>query len=353
MKIGIFLPNWIGDTAMCTPALRALRNHFGADAELIGILRPYVTEVLAGTPWLDDVILFDRGSRIRAQEVLPVANEMRRRKLDAVMLLTNSFRSAAMALYAGAKQRVGYVRYARGPLLTHRLYAPRQGRHWIPTPAIDTYLELAYALGCPPESPQIELATTEADEAAADRVWQKWQLPPGDHVVVLNSGGAYGAAKLWPSAHFAALARRIANEQQLAVLVCCGPAERDVAHEIATLADHPRVASLADEEISIGLTKACVRRSRLMITTDSGPRFFASAFNVPVVTLFGPTHMGWSATHDANEICLQHQVPCGPCGKRTCPLGHHDCMRLLAVERVYRAVLEQLPLRRAKSDVAA
>jgi heptosyltransferase-2 len=353
MKIGIFLPNWIGDTAMCTPALRALRNHYGPQAELIGILRPYVTDVLSGTPWLDDLILFNRGSKIRSQEVLPVANEMRRRKLDAVVLLTNSFRAAAMALYAGAKQRVGYVRYARGPLLTHRLYAPRQGRRWIPTSAIDTYLELAYALGCPPESSHLELATTEADEAAADRVWQKWQLPPGDQVVVFSSGGAYGAAKLWPSEHFATLARRVASEQQLAVLVCCGPAERDVAHEIVALADHPRVVSLADEEISIGLTKACVRRSRLMITTDSGPRFFASAFDVPLVTLFGPTHMGWSATHDPQEICLQHQVPCGPCGKRTCPLGHHDCMRLLAVDRVYRTVLEQLQLRRSQSDVAA
>jgi heptosyltransferase-2 len=353
MKIGVFLPNWIGDTAMCTPALRALRKHYGSDAEMIGILRPYVTQVLAGTPWLDDLILFNRGSKIRAQEVLPVANEMRRRKLDAVVLLTNSFRAAAMARYSGARQRVGYVRYARGPLLTHKLHAPRVGRRWIPTSAIDMYLELAYALGCAPESPRIELATTEADEIAADHVWRKSQLPPGVQGVVLNSGGAYGAAKLWPSEHFAALARRIADEQQLAVLVTCGPAEREVAHDIVALADHPRVVGLADEEISIGLTKACVRRSRLMITTDSGPRFFASAFDVPLVTLFGPTHMGWSATHDPQEICLQHQVSCGPCGKRTCPLGHHDCMRLLAVERVYRTVLEQLRLRRPQTDVAA
>ena len=46
------------------------------------------------------------------------------------------------------------------------------------------------------------------------------------------------------------------------------------------------------------------------------------------------------------EICLHHAVPCGPCGKRTCPLGHHDCMRLLSVERVYATVLEQLDRQR-------
>ncbi|HEV3137474.1 MAG TPA: glycosyltransferase family 9 protein, partial [Pirellulales bacterium] len=111
---------------------------------------------------------------------------------------------------------------------------------------------------------------------------------------------------------------------------------------IVQLADHPRVVSLADEPVSIGLSKACVRRSRLLVTTDSGPRFFAVAFGVPVVSLFGPTDMAWTRTHYSRETCLQHGVPCGPCARRTCPMGHHDCMRLLAVERVYAAVVEQL-----------
>ena len=139
---------------------------------------------------------------------------------------------------------------------------------------------------------------------------------------------------------------RIVAEQHLSVLVTCGPKERDVARRIVRLADHPRVVSLADEPISIGLTKACVRRSRLMVTTDSGPRFFAVAFDVPLVTLFGPTHMGWSQTHDPGEICLQRSMPCGPCARRNCPLGHHDCMRLLSVEQVHAAVLAQLERRR-------
>ena len=239
-------------------------------------------------------------------------------------------------------ERVGYVRDGRGPLLTRKLHHPRHGFGRLPFPAIDSYLQLAYALGCEPESPQIELNTLANDEEAADAVWKQSHLPPGDQVVVLNSGGAYGAAKLWPSEYFAELARRIVDEQGLAVLVTCGPDERDIARRIVALADHPRVVSLAEETNSIGLTKACVRRSRAMVTTDSGPRFFAVAFGVPVVTLFGPTHMGWTRTHYAREICLQHAVPCGPCGRRVCPLGHHDCMRSLSVERVYAAVRRQL-----------
>jgi heptosyltransferase-2 len=80
----------------------------------------------------------------------------------------------------------------------------------------------------------------------------------------------------------------------------------------------------------------------MLVTTDSGARFFGVAFDVPVVSLFGPTDVGWTRTHYVREICLQHAVPCGPCGRRTCPLDHHDCMRSLSVDRVYAAVKEQL-----------
>jgi heptosyltransferase-2 len=342
VKIGIFLPNWVGDLAMFTPALRALRRHYGPTAELIGIIRPYVAEVLAGTSWLDDLIPFNRRSERESERTRAVVRQLRARKFDVMVLGTNSFRAGAMAWLSGARQRVGYVRYGRGPLLTHKLYHPQCKGGWLPTPAIDAYLQLAYALGAEWESPRIELAMMPADEAAADAAWKKLGLPPGDQVVVLNTGGAYGAAKVWPSEYFAELARRIAVEQGLSVLVACGPNELTAARRIVELAAHPGVVSLAEEPTSIGLTKACIRRSRLLVSTDSGPRFFAVAFDVPLISLFGPTHQHWSRTHYDRERTLQHAVPCGPCGRRTCPLGHHDCMRGLSVGRVYKTVLEQL-----------
>jgi heptosyltransferase-2 len=341
LKIGVFIPNWIGDAAMCTPTLRALRKKFN-DARLVGFMRPYVAEVLAGTPWLDEHVFFHPRSPNRAERTLGTLGMLRKERFDCIVLLTNSFRTAVLAWASRAPVRIGYARYGRGPLLTHKLYDPRIGLRRLPSPVVDAYLQLAYALGCEPESTRLALATRAEDEAAADAVWQKWNLPPARRVVVLNSSGAYGAAKLWPSRYFAELARKIAAGHDLAVLVTCGPNERETARNIVRAASHPRVVSLADEPISIGLTKACVRRSRLMVTTDSGPRFFAVAFDVPVIALFGPTDPRWTRTHHARETCVSHAVPCGPCGRRACPLGHHDCMRLLSVERVYAAVVHEL-----------
>ena len=54
----------------------------------------------------------------------------------------------------------------------------------LPWPAVDAYLQIASVLGCEPEPPRLELATLAADEAAADAVWRKWNLPPGERVVV-------------------------------------------------------------------------------------------------------------------------------------------------------------------------
>ena len=127
------------------------------------------------------------------------------------------------------------------------------------------------------------------------------------------------------------------------MLVNCGPAEREVAEEIVSRTGNERVVSLAGEpELPIGLSKACIRRAAMLVTTDSGPRFFGIAFGRPVVTLFGPTAAQHTVTHYDRETCLSLELDCRPCMERTCPLGHHRCMRDLSVDFVYRAVCRQL-----------
>ena len=60
MRLGVFLPNWVGDVVMATPALRAMRRFVGDDGQLVGIMRPYVAEVLTGTSLLDQQITYDK-----------------------------------------------------------------------------------------------------------------------------------------------------------------------------------------------------------------------------------------------------------------------------------------------------
>jgi heptosyltransferase-2 len=342
MKIAVFCPNPIGDTVMATPTFRAIRRGF-AGATILAVVKPQVAPTLDGAPWFDDRVLFDPQAHDRSVRTGSVLKRLRAERLDLAALLPNSFRIALLALAAGIPRRIGYARGGRAFLLTDRLDAARDKRgRRLPSPAVAYFLEIARRLGCQVDSGRTELFTTAADEAAADRAWERLGLPAGEPVVCLNTGGAYGPAKDWPTEHFVALARLLAQDTGVSVLVVCGPAERAKAREIEVFAEHPRVVSLSGEPLSIGLTKACIRRSALLITTDSGPRHFAPPFNVPVLTLFGPTHMAWTRTHHPASFHILRPVPCGPCQKRICPLGHHRCMKELLPEAVYKAAMRIL-----------
>jgi heptosyltransferase-2 len=342
MRIVVFCPNLIGDTVMATPALRALRTCF-ANAVIHGVIKPHVSPTLDGAPWLDDRILFDPRSKERRFRAAAVLRRLKHEKYDIAVLLPNSFRSAILAFLGGARRRIGYTKGGRALLLTDVLHGPKDeiGK-LLPTPAVEYYLKIVHALGCRSDSVRLELFTTEADERAADDAWAALNLGRDRRVVCLNTGGAFGPAKSWPSEYFATLARRLADEADVDVLVVCGPSERTAAREIVARADHPSVKGLAEQPLSIGLTKASVKRSALLVTTDSGPRHFAAAFNVPVVSLFGPTHIAWTRTLHPHAIHLQQPVPCGPCQQPVCPEGHHRCMRELAPSAVFDAAMRLL-----------
>jgi heptosyltransferase-2 len=335
MKIAVFLPNWVGDVVMATPALRALRAHFSA-ARLIGVLRSYVAEVLQGSPWLDDLIFLDNKGPAGARWPA-TAWRLRRQRPDLAVLFPNSFRTALVARLGGCRRRIGYRRYARGWLLTDPLEPVRDPPGRIkPSPVIDAYNGLAQSAGCPWPGYRMELFTTPADEAAADDLWERTGLAKYREVICLNPGAAFGSAKHWQVDSFAVLARELADRRGSGILVLCGPGERELARQIGLLAGRDAIHTLADSALSLGLTKACIRRSDLVITTDSGPRHFAAAFDRPVVTLFGPTHIDWTETYFAKAIHLQKKVDCGPCQRRVCPLDHR-CMKLLTPAEVLHA----------------
>jgi heptosyltransferase-2 len=345
--IALFLPNWVGDVVMATPAIRAVRTHFPA-ARLLAVCRPYVAATIDGAPWFDDVILFDKAGPRERREV-GVIRRLRRERVDAAVLFPNSFRSAAVAALGRCRRRIGFDRFGRGVLLTDVLQPARDtaGRR-VPRPVIDDYNRLVTRLGVLEPGHRMELFTTSDDQVAADRVWVDLGLSRYPEVVGVNSSGAFGAAKLWPAGHFATLARDLVDQRGSAVLVVCGPNERATAREIIRLADRPQIVSLADRPVSLGLTKACVRRLDLFVTTDSGPRHFAAAFGVPVISLFGPTYIEWTETYFEKGINLQKKVPCGPCQLRVCPLDHR-CMTELAPAEVLAAaadLLHRFPARR-------
>jgi heptosyltransferase-2 len=342
MNVGLFLPNWLGDLVMATPALRAIRRHFGPGTRLVGIVRPNLAELLTGTDWLDEQWLFDPRARGREFGQRALVRRMRRERFDLAVLFPNSLRTALLAWLGGAKERIGHVLDGRGPLLTGKVHPRRENGRVADSPLVDYYLAISEAVGCPPESPRLELVCTEAEQEVAESIWRRLGLRTDGRVIALNSSGAYGEAKLWPEDHFGDLARRLADQTDHDVLVICGPDERGIARRIARRACHPRVASLADQPLGLATSKACIQRSRLMVSTDSGPRHVAAAFGKPVITLFGPTKPIFVENPTVHGVDVQLDLDCIGCGKRACPLRHHKCMKDLTVEMAYVEVVKLL-----------
>jgi heptosyltransferase-2 len=332
MNLAVFLPNWIGDAVMATPALRALRQHFRGDY-LVGVARPYVAGVLEGADWLDELL----PTTPDLQSLFAVVRRLRQLRPALAVLLPNSARSALTAWLGGCHRRVGIARDpVRRLLLTEVLQPVRDTAGRItPSPVIDDYNRVAMAAGCSSPGHRMELFTAPGDEAAAVAVWRRAGFGQGREVICLNPGAAFGSAKHWPASYFAELGREFARGRGSGVLVLCGPAERDLARQIAATADHPAVVALSADGMpspSLGLTKASIRRCDMLVTTDSGPRHFAAAFGRPVVTLFGPTHIAWTETYYPRAIHLQKPVDCGPCQRRVCPLDHRCMTQLLPTE---------------------
>ncbi|MGY8768997.1 MAG: lipopolysaccharide heptosyltransferase II [Pirellulales bacterium] len=341
MKVAVVLPNWIGDVVMATPAIKAVRQGLSPRDELIGIMKPYVREVLAGTHLLDGEIFLEKKTKSRSQKFWPVKKQVEFEQFDQILLFSNSLRTAALAWLSGIPKRVGYARNWRGPLLTHRLTPLKENGKYVPISAVDSYLKLTELAGFQTVDRQTVASTLPEDEQAVNAYWDRFGLH-GKRVIVMNSGGAYGVAKHWPAEHYVELGKRLLTDPQNAVLLICGPGERETVAEIQQKINHPAAHSLATEQVSIGISKACIQRASVLVTTDSGPRHFASAFQVPTVTMFGPTDPRWADNYNAAETVIFNKLDCGPCAKRSCPLKTHQCMKELGVDQVHTAVVQHL-----------
>jgi heptosyltransferase-2 len=296
----IVCPSWVGDTVMATPVLRAARQAL-PQATIIGVMRHGLDEVLAGTPWLDQIMVCDMKGVLGPWRL---ACAIKRQKPDAVLLLPNSFRSALAARLSGSPARFGYDRDWRGWLLTHKVPV-KQGTKKVsdtlsvPIPMIDYYAALAaFAFDRDVVDRRLELASTELERRAADRL-----LHEVDRPFVLLNPGANRADKRWPAERFAAVADAMAALHGLAAVVSGSSHENHALEAVVRSARTP-IVNIAQRGVTLGSLKAVLQRAALMITNDTGPRHMAAALGTPVVTLFGPTDHRWTTLHCAHERVL-------------------------------------------------
>lgn len=326
--LAVRLPNWLGDTVMAVPAVRALRETF-RDARL-ALAGPWAA-LLAQQGVGDTLVSYPRAWSAR----LAAADAMRKVAPDTAVVLPNSLESALAAWYWGARRRVGFDVGGRSLLLTDAPALPAPRRH-----QIDEYLVLAQTCGAAVGERTPRLSPPEPDAPERAEVRALLEAIGASHtghqpIVAVHLGAAYGPAKLWPLPQVEAFCRLMSTEGAAVVLVGA-PSDAPAAEAVTAVAP---ARSLVGRDRPALLT-ALLSEIDVLVSGDTGVAHLAAALGTPVVTLFGPTDPALSAPRGPARV-LTHPVPCAPCFYRTCPIDH-PCLRDLAPSAVRDATLAQL-----------
>ena len=157
--------------------------------------------------------------------------------------------------------------------------------------------------------------------------------------VGINPGASYGSAKRWYPEKFAKVASELSDQYD--IVIFGGLGEVDIALDIEKSLLNKGVKNYKNLAGKTTIPELINHISNLdlFITGDSGPMHVAAAFQVPTVAIFGPTKDDeTSQWMNEKSLIVKKNLDCQPCMKRTCPLGHHNCMNLINIVDVLSAV---------------
>ena len=335
-------PNWLGDAVMCEPALRGLRRLF-PDAQIALLVKPAVADLFAGHPALTRVLTYDtRGRHAGLSGKWALSGQLRRQGFDLAVLFQNAFEAAFLTFLAGVPRRYGYATDGRSLLLSDPIAVPdrRTLVH-----QVRYYWDLLRPLGLTGDPPTPELVVFPEEEQAMAGRFAQGGLTATDVVIGINPGSTYGGAKRWLPERFAEVTERLcrticeSREQQVSVVIFGAKGEERLGHEIA--ARLPSRSLVLSGATTIRELMAAVKRCAMLLTNDTGPMHIASAFQVPVVAIFGPTDWRTTSPFGSAHAIVRQPVDCAPCLLRECPIDHR-CMTRVSVDQVYEAATKQV-----------
>jgi heptosyltransferase-2 len=343
-------PNWLGDAVMCEPALRGLRKLF-PDVQIALLVKPAVADLFVGHPALTRVLTYDtKGRHAGLSGKWALAGQLRRQGFDLAVLFQNAFEAAFLTFLAGVPRRYGYATDGRSLLLSDPVAAPD---HRTLVHQVRYYWELLKPLGLTGDPSAPELVVFPEEEQAMAGRFAQGGLTATDVVVGINPGSTYGGAKRWLPERFAEVTERLcrtireSRDQQVSVVIFGAKGEEHLGQEIAArLLSRSLVLSGAT---TIRELMAAVKRCAMLLTNDTGPMHIASAFQVPVVAIFGPTDWRTTSPFGSAHAIVRQPVDCAPCLLRECPIDHR-CMTRVTVDQVYDAATTQLAANKLTGD---
>ncbi len=328
-RVLVIAPNWIGDALMAQPLFAMLRLK-RPDLRIDVLAPEWVAPVFRRMPEIDEVLSAPfRHGALQLKERWRLGRALRARGHVQAIVLPNTWKAALVPFFADIPLRSGYAGEARYGLLNLVYHKDRAAQ----VSMVEHYARLADAPGhsrtgreAPLPDPRL---TTDAARARATAL--RLGIAIGNApLAVLCPGAEYGPAKRWPAARYGALATNLVTKGwQIAVL---GSSKDALACAEVALAA-PGVSDLSgrttlDEAIDL------ISCADLVVSNDSGLMHVAAALERPQVAIFGSSSPDHTPPRSRHARVIWLGMPCSPCYKPVCPLGHFRCMNDIGVERV-------------------
>jgi len=277
----------IGDLLMNLPALAWVRAAFPA-AELTLLLQQPVRPLMEGYPGVDRLIGWspDEGNNLGA--AWRWGKRLRPERFGAAVVLNPTRLFHAACFLAGIPVRIGYHR--KWSFLLNRTLEDTKAERELHESRYNLELVQLLGLGSPqplPEAPAaVPLPVPPAAAAGIESWLQQQGINPGEPLITIHPWTS-NPEKSWPLESFCEVVRRLSQEGKRICLI--GGTE-----------NRPRMESLEKElppgtidgvgQVPLERLGALLKRSRLLISNDSGPAHIASAVGTPTIIVAPKTH---------------------------------------------------------------
>jgi heptosyltransferase-2 len=335
----IIAPNWIGDAVMTQPLLANIKVLY-PDSKIDILASTWVAPIYRACSEVNEVIeaKFEHKQlqwALRKQ----LAKQIEEQKYQACFVLPNSFKSALIPWLANIPLRIGYRGEMRFGLINVALDNPSKINR---PPMVEHYLALSALLNDDEQTQNRQSNNNgitphlNVSPSAKQSIQIKLQNANIDSsIYVMCPGAEYGPSKRWPTEHFAALAQDLIKANPSNQIILIGSqGDRNLADEITSGANqNPHIhnwcgSTSLDEAIAlIGMSKA-------VISNDSGLMHIAAALKVPQVAIFGSSDPAHTPPLSDKAKVIWLNLPCSPCHKRECPLGHLKCLKDILPQQV-------------------
>ena len=324
----------IGDVVLSSPAIKAVRDAY-PDSRIAVLVRPYAKDVLDGNPYIDEVITYDRSGKEKGLlGKIKFIADLKNKKFDLAIILHPKNSSHILAYLAGIPKRLGYDKKS-GIFLTKRIPHTKQYglKH-----EIDYVLGLLRYIGIEGSDKSLHMPVSRSSEERIKDLFGKNGISPNDPVIVIHPAASCPSRR-WALERFAKTSDVLAQMYGARIVIISGPGDDKMMGDKVAELMKSKALNLAGKT-SISDLASILRRSRLLISNDSGPVHISCAVGTPVISIFGRKDRGISPERwgpvGKRDIALHKDAGCEICLAHNCKLGF-KCLDMISVEDVLAA----------------